>query len=34
MKCTYLTTRGDSGKDEGNGEATDTVVDCSNRDDQ
>ncbi len=34
LDCAYLTSRGDSGKDEGNGEETDTVVDCSNRDDQ
>jgi Ca2+-binding RTX toxin-like protein len=34
LDCAYLTSRGDSGKDEGIGEARDTVVDCSNRDDQ
>ncbi len=34
LDCAYLTTRGDSGEDAGYGETGDTVVDCSNRDDQ
>jgi Ca2+-binding RTX toxin-like protein len=34
LACAYLTSRGDRGNDEGFGEAGDTVVDCSNRDDQ
>src|SRR5215218_10049162 len=34
LDCAYLVTRGDRGPDIGYGEDTDTVVDCSNRDDQ
>ncbi len=34
LDCAWLASRGDSGPDEGFGEQTDTVVDCSNRDDQ
>lgn len=36
LDCAWLASRGDSGPDEGFGEPspTDTVVDCSNRDDQ
>ena len=34
LDCAYLTSRGDTGQDVGFGESTDTVVDCSNRDDQ
>ena len=34
LDCAWLASRGDSGPDEGFGELTDTVVDCSNRDDQ
>jgi Ca2+-binding RTX toxin-like protein len=34
LDCAYLATRGDRGPDVGYGEDTDTVVDCSNRDDQ
>ena len=36
LDCAWLDSRGDSGPDEGFGEPypTDTVVDCSNRDDQ
>ena len=33
IDCAYLGTRGDTGPDLGYGEPTDTVVDCSNRDD-
>jgi hypothetical protein len=32
IDCAYLESRKDSGPDEGFGELTDTVVDCSNRD--
>jgi len=32
IDCAYLGSRKDSGPDEGFGELTDTVVDCSNRD--
>lgn len=34
LDCAYLGSRKDTGPDEGFGEQTDTVVDCSNRDDQ
>jgi Ca2+-binding RTX toxin-like protein len=33
IDCAYLESRGDPQPDEGYGEPTDTVVDCSNRDD-
>ena len=33
IDCAYLGSRKDSGPDEGFGELSDTVVDCSNRDD-
>jgi Ca2+-binding RTX toxin-like protein len=33
IDCAYLASRGDPGPDLGYGELTDTVVDCSNRDD-
>ena len=33
IDCAYLGSRKDSGPDKGFGERTDTVVDCSNRDD-
>jgi Ca2+-binding RTX toxin-like protein len=34
IDCAYLESRGNTGPDLGFGEGTDTIVDCSNRDDQ
>ena len=34
IDCAYLGSRGDTGSDVGFGEPIDTIVDCSNRDDQ